>query len=362
MAKEQSHSTPLTLNTRTRNTMRSLLLLSCLAMASALLVAGAPQDTLCPSLPVQLELRTSPTMKNKFQLVFAAIDPTAHPYQSVDFVDIHYRINNENSVNLRVATSKGVTDENEIAKQAQVDGITLLPGDAIRAYATYSAKGYACDTPIHTFNAPELDQLEQLQQPIRTQQPFVTRRGDLMQTMAVPVYARGSLYRPYRSVDTFGSRRSARDIDLDFDFDQQQQLYMTQAATEDAVVGACPSIPLDQDIMKVAGLDNTYVLSFENRNPRNQLAYVDLHLSTDAAKGWDNLRLGSDMQLSMAHKVLQPGVVILPHEALKWYWSYRTIDAATGQAIDCTTPVSQITPQEVQKQISIAQLNKAAQS
>jgi hypothetical protein len=151
---------------------------------------------------------------------------------------------------------------------------------------------------------------------------------------------------------------------------------------------------------QIAGLDNTYMLTFENRNPNKQLHYVDLHLSTDAANGWDNLRLASDMQLNLAHKVMQPGVVIVsapaqratalpaqccdlsrmcyllahsilvclcrsvvqkPHEVLKWYWSYRTT-GRDGEVVDCTTPVSQITPQQVTHEITMAALNAAAQS
>jgi len=119
---------------------------------------------------------------------------------------------------------------------------------------------------------------------------------------------------------------------------------------------------LDQDIVKIAGLDNTYMLTFENRNPKNQLHYVDLHLSTDPTQGWDNLRLASDMQLSLAHKVMQPGVVVKPTETLNWYWSYRTTGADGQTAIDCTTPIQTIRPQEVTHEISLAQISAAARS
>jgi hypothetical protein len=36
----------------------------------------------------------------------------------------------------------------------------VLSGDVIRAYATYSANGVACDTPIHTFNAPHMEEVQ----------------------------------------------------------------------------------------------------------------------------------------------------------------------------------------------------------
>jgi hypothetical protein len=38
-------------------------------------------------------------------------------------------VNNENSVNLRVMTHEAITEQNVPAKQAQIDGITLLPGE-----------------------------------------------------------------------------------------------------------------------------------------------------------------------------------------------------------------------------------------
>jgi len=62
-------------------------------------------------------------------------------------------------VNLRVLTEAAITNSNEVAKHASVDGIQLEEGDIIRAYATYSANGIACDTAIHTFNAPDLKEM-----------------------------------------------------------------------------------------------------------------------------------------------------------------------------------------------------------
>jgi hypothetical protein len=337
--------------------MRTFLLLAFVALSASSLVAGAPQAPLCPSLPVQLELRTSPVQSNKYQLVFASIDQTQNYQNAPDFVDIHYRINNENSVNLRVMTQDSVTQHNVPAKQALVDNITLLPGDALRAYATYSAKGYACDTPIHTFSAPDFDEKDTIIDTSDVRRfGTINRRfpntPNTMQTMAV---------RGIRSIGGQPSGAMRRPMSGIYGYPIVDQFY-TQAdidQTSPFEQNACPSVPLNEDIVKIQGLDNTYMLSFENRNPSKQLHYVDLHLSTDAANGWDNLRLASDMQLNLAHRVMQPGIVVKPHQTLKWYWSYRTVDT-NGQVVDCTTPIQQITPQEVTHEITMAELNKAA--
>jgi hypothetical protein len=135
--------------------------------------------------------------------------------------------------------------------------------------------------------------------------------------------------------------------------------FYINAANEESVA-TCPSIPMDQEILKIANQRNTYLLSFENKNPLKQLHYVDLHLTTDAdptSASWDNLRLASDMQLTLAHKVMQPGVVIKPNEVLHWYWSYRTT-TPEGQIVDCTTPISSVTPAQVSHEIDMKQLQQ----
>jgi hypothetical protein len=289
--------------------MRSALLL-CLLAVSVALASAAPQLNVCPADQVQLELR--PTTGGQYQLSFVAVDPRASQNKA-DFIDIHYRINNENSVNLRVLTEAAMTSNNERAKQAQVDGIQLDAGDVIRAYATYSANGIACDTAIHTFNAPEM-------------------RNNR------------------RNVQNFEAQAMRRPIMM-----TAEDEFWTQAAIEaemNHAQGACPAIAMDTDILKMAGLQNTYVLSFENKTPGKQLHYVDLHYATDADQGWENLRLASDMQLDLAHKVMQPGVVVKPNEQLSWYWSYRT-SSADGIVVDCTTPVNTIAPQQVTHEVDL---------
>jgi hypothetical protein len=315
--------------------MRAFALLALMA-CSAVLVLAAPQA--CPSLPVQLELR--PNTDGRYQLVFASIDP--HSQQQMDFVDIHYRVNNEESVNMRVMTEAALTSDNQRAKHAQIDGIELQPGDALRAYATYSAKGYACDTPIHTFSAPEQELVNSMNNFRRA------GRADLEVQAARPMMRRPATYpATYPATNPINT-----------------QSFWTQAIAEqqglhEAQGLACPSIQLDQDIVKIQGLADTYLLTFENKNPAKQLHYVDLHLSTSSETGWDNLRLASDMQLNLAHKVMQPGVVVKPNETLKWYWSYRTMDTQ-GQVIDCTTPISVITPAQITHEITMQQLQLAA--
>lgn len=67
------------------------------------------------------------------------------------------------------------------------------------------------------------------------------------------------------------------------------------------------------------------------------------------------------MQLTMAHKVLQPGVVIRPNEQLSWYWSYRTA-SNDGVVVDCTSPVTTIRPEQVTHQIDVNQINQMARN
>ena len=121
-----------------------------------------------------------------------------------------------------------------------------------------------------------------------------------MTTSAVPI-----MRRPIRSNMVMRRNRY-------IDTTPADQFWSQAALEENEIAGAsCPAVPLDQDLVKIQGLDNTYMLSLENRNPAKQLHYVDLHLSTDENKGWDNLRLASDMQLNLAHRVMQPGIVIV---------------------------------------------------
>ena len=89
-----------------------------------------------------------------------------------------------------------------------------------------------------------------------------------------------------------GSRRNSMRMSAEDEF-------WTAAAIDaerNAAVGACPAIAFDQDVLKMVGQRDSFVLSFENKTPLKQLHYVDLHLSTDG-QAWDNLRLASDMQL-----------------------------------------------------------------
>ena len=106
------------------------------------------------------------------------------------------------------------------------------------------------------------------------------------------------------------------------------------------------------------------LLSFFHRcssaqTPGKQLHYVDLHYATNGDAEWENLRLASDMQLDLAHKVMQPGVVIKPNEQLSWYWSYRTSNA-DGVVLDCTTPVNTIAPQQVTHEVDLTNVIQRA--
>jgi len=297
--------------------MRSLKLLLGVLAAGVVAVAAAPQD-ICSSDAVALELRPLGTMSQApmadYQLAFVAVDPRAQ-HSRADFVDIHYRVNNEDSVNLRVLTEQGLTRDNEMAKEAKIDNIQMEGGDVLRAYATYSIGGVACDTAIHTFNAPDAAEV----------------------------------------IDHQALRRHQERV-----FAAQAEDEFWAAAAEDAEVnalqGACPAIALDQEILKQAGLRDTFVLSFENKTPARQLHYVDLHITNNDKNSdvneWDGLRLASDMQLELAHKVMQPGVVIKPHEQISWFWSYA-VTAADGKIVECTTPIETITAEEVTHEVNI---------
>ena len=51
-----------------------------------------------------------------------------------------------------------------------------------------------------------------------------------------------------------------------------------QAERVEAHSALCPSIPIEVDVMKVAGLRDSYVLSFENKNPVKQVKFhTDAH-------------------------------------------------------------------------------------
>lgn len=282
---------------------------------------------------VQLELRPLDMGRDfgTFQLAFVAVDPQAAS-DKADFIDIHYRINNEDSVNLRVLTEAAITNSNEVAKHASVDGIQLEEGDIIRAYATYSANGIACDTAIHTFNAPDMKEMKMMLGGVSRPS---SRSAPQWQSSAQSAR---------------GSRRSMPRMSAEDEF-------WTAAAIDaerNAAVGACPAIAFDQDVLKMVGQRDSFVLSFENKTPLKQLHYVDLHISTDG-QAWDNLRLASDMQLDLAHKVMQPGVTIKPNEQLSFYWSYRTA-AADGSIVDCTSPITTVTAADITHEVDLNQL------
>jgi len=320
--------------------MRSIVFLS-LALLSFAGAAFAAPPGVCPTVPVALELRTSGAKPGVYKLVFTTLDheDAVQP----DFIDIHYRINNEDSVNLRALSQMSIADNSQRAKQAQVDGIVLRPGDALRAYATYSARGYACDTAVHTFNAPEYDERDV--------------RDTRFQTYAMPY-----TYAPYAPYHAGAYARADPDefwIQAALEEEAAQRDHAKALADMSSSVAACPAIDSDEQILKQAGSEDTYVLSFENRNPSQQLEYVDLHVSNDQHGGWDNLRLASDMQLTLAHKVLQPGIVMRPDEQLRWYWSYR---AATkdGRVVDCTTPIRTTSADMVNREVDVEQIKQMA--
>ena len=353
--------------------MRSLLVVCLLATLS--LAAALPNAGVCSSNAVQLELRPSTQKAGHYQLAFVALDQNTNNNKA-DFIDIHYRVNNENSVNLRVLTEGALTEGNQMAKKAEVDGIQLEQGDVIRAYATYASNGIACDTPIHTFNAPDWSELMgsnniNNMRTINSRNTQYTinaaprvrdinsewQRGQQVRRTTGQVQAVRMTRREAELQNMRDQARAMRSVNLDALGAEQD--FWTQAAVDaeqNNQMGVCPAIAMDTDILKQAGLRDTYVLSFENKTPGKQLHYVDLHLTTDAEnQGWDNLRLASDMQLTLAHKVMQPGVVIRPNEALSFYWSYRT-SSVDGVTVDCTSPVTTITPQQVTHEVDLAQL------
>lgn len=65
-----------------------LLLFCVFAAAAVCAVSAAPAA--CPSLPVELELRSDPSNPINYQLVFTSLDHS-NAVQGVDFIDIHYR-------------------------------------------------------------------------------------------------------------------------------------------------------------------------------------------------------------------------------------------------------------------------------
>jgi hypothetical protein len=136
----------------------------------------------------------------------------------------------------------------------------------IRAYATYSANGIACDTAIHTFNAPEMQQMR-----------INRRQADWDTQAAAPMRRRRTAVRP---------------IEM-----SEEDHFWTAAAVEaemNHAAGVCPAIAMDQDIFRQAGTRDSFVLSFENKTPGKQLHYVDLHLATDADQGSAQTQRASD--------------------------------------------------------------------
>ena len=204
------------------------------------------------------------------------------------FLPCPFSVNNDDSVNLRVLTEAAMTHTNERAKQADVDNIrleagqartrqhamvecgtrdsveadSLFPlcacsGDVIRAYATYSANGIACDTAIHTFNAPEMRQQShfdaQARNMRRISRPIMTAEDQVRTNRTAAASECGcAVLLCLTAVAVWLS-------DVQF---------WTQAAIEaelNHAQGACPAIAMDTDILKMAGLRDTYVLSFENK-------------------------------------------------------------------------------------------------
>jgi hypothetical protein len=172
---------------------------------------------------------------------------------------------------------------------------------------------------VHSWNAPEADQVVSSTQMMRERN--INRRDN-----------RENFHRENQRNINRRLRAQAEDE------------FWTQAAEEaevNALQGACPAIALDQDILKQAGLRDTFVLSFENKTPARQLHYVDLHLTNEGVDAdineWDGLRLASDMQLELAHKVMQPGVVIKPDQQLSWVSRRKsnTRYAAVGAVQSC---------------------------
>jgi hypothetical protein len=232
---------------------------------------------------------------------------------------------------------------------------------------------------VHSWNAPEADQVVSSTQMMRERN--INRRDN-----------RENFHRENQRNINRRLRAQAEDE------------FWTQAAEEaevNALQGACPAIALDQDILKQAGLRDTFVLSFENKTPARQLHYVDLHLTNEGVDAdineWDGLRLASDMQLELAHKVMQPGVVVKPDQQLSWvsrtknqlarhavqgarwclrlaaegsfcsrrffsscvllcpsfqFWTY-SVAAADGSVVECSTPIQTITPADVTHEVNI---------
>lgn len=141
-------------------------------------------------------------------------------------------MNNQDGVNIR-ALSRGMLGVSQPIHQTQLNGIVMYPGDTLRSYATYQWSGFNCDTDVHTFTLPYPEE-----------QQHEENHGETSST-------------PAATPSTFH----------------------TQAVEEHA---ACPAIQFQQKIQKMSGLENSYVLTFDNLQPEKQLEYLDLHLQVSA--------------------------------------------------------------------------------
>ena len=109
----------------------------------------------------------------------------------------------------------------------------LLSGDVLRAYATYSVSGIACDTAIHTFNAPEMHV------PIKSAEMHINSFAPTLRRMRRPMNT---------SEDAFWTAAAAE-------------------AEDNTVQGICPGIAHDDEVLREAGTENSFVVSFENKTP-----------------------------------------------------------------------------------------------
>jgi len=114
----------------------------------------------------------------------------------------------------------------------------------LRAYATYSVRGTACDTAIHTFSAPAVAQTGPITE------MHINALAPQMRRMRRPVMQQ-------LSEDDFWTAAAAE-------------------AEQNTVNGVCPGIAHDDEVLRQAGTENSFIVSFENKTPARQLHFVNL--------------------------------------------------------------------------------------
>lgn len=260
---------------------------------------------LCPAIRYESKIEAAPdhysVLSSSHVKSFTLNFINQSPF-SLDFLDVHYAINNENDY-----TNIRLVEENK-AKSMPV--FTLAETQPLHYFFTYQIQGltFACDTPIANLQGADL---------LKVQKSNNTKT-------AMPVVHQTESTVPVKSAEPKPSYTP-------------EMLQMPQESS-----GVCPLIQFSQNIKRLSKNSNQYQMSFENLSPQYSLSFLDVHYQT-GENPTTNLRLYNDKSMEETANIMASSapVTLEENEKIKYSFTYGVDKLA------CDTEIFNVSPNEI---------------